>query len=266
MGQALHNVLPASDHVPAAHALHAAEPDASLKVPAGQDAHGPPAGPLQPAWQTQLVSATLPLAELDPAAHALHAAEPDAFLKVPGGQATHVSPSRPVVPGLHRQSARSAEPIDEFEFTGQALHDALPASDHVPGGHGLQTSLPGDAVLSEYKPAAHSEHAKRLVPLSNEPAGHGRHASYVGDCRNPIAHQQDAIVTVPAADVEFPGHGKHALAPVELLYVFSTHSEQPLTPAAEKVPASQSAQVCEPGTFLYLPAAHAVHAAPLGPV
>jgi hypothetical protein len=115
--QALAAVAPvAARYVPAAHALHAAEPDAFLKVPCGHDAHGPPAGPLRPAWHTQLVCWPLPPAELAPsghgthaladvaalasrnvpAAHALHAAEPDAFLKVPGGHDAHGPPAGPL--------------------------------------------------------------------------------------------------------------------------------------------------------------------------
>jgi hypothetical protein len=108
-------------NVPAAHGTHAAAPVLFLNVPAAHAAHGPPSGPLQPAWHTQLVRATLPGAEviIAPAAHALHAAEPEAFLKVPAGQSVHVCPSAPVAPGLHRQSVSAAEPCDEFEFAGQ---------------------------------------------------------------------------------------------------------------------------------------------------
>lgn len=130
---------------------------------------------------------------------------------------------------------------------------------------------------------------------------------------------------MPATDVEFAGHDRHVPALVActvLLYVFSPHSEHTLAPAAEKVPAPQTAHVlaseapvaaenmpaphstqavlataeyapalqarhvlpteapataeyvpamqsvqgCEPTMLLYLPAAHAPHATPSGPV
>jgi len=112
------------------------------------------------------VASTLPLTDMELAGQALHAAEPEVSLYVPGTQSTHVLPSAPVVPGLHLQSVSSAEASDEFEFSGHSWQVGLPASDHVPGAHGLHVSLPVAPVASEYSPPAHLEHSKRSVALS----------------------------------------------------------------------------------------------------
>ena len=57
-GQAAHALEPAPAYASGGHCWHAGLPANSLKVPAAHGAHGPPSGPLEPASQVQLVSAT----------------------------------------------------------------------------------------------------------------------------------------------------------------------------------------------------------------
>jgi len=100
------------------------------------------------------------------------------------------------------------------------------------------------------------------VALSNVPPEHGRHASWLGVCRKPRAHQHSSMLPAPATDVEFPGHATHALAfaaPTALLYVLTPQSAQTLAPAPENVPAPQDVHELSNGAPVAaenFPAAH----------
>lgn len=142
---------------PAAHGAHASAPEAFLNVPGTHAAHGPPLGPLKPAWHTQLVGGPLPLAELVPAghgsqapavvaavvawnvpaAHGTHTAAPVLFLNVPAVHAAHGPPSGPLQPAWHRQFVRETLPSAEVIMppAAHALHAAEPeAFLNVPAG------------------------------------------------------------------------------------------------------------------------------------
>jgi hypothetical protein len=103
-----------------------------------------------------------------------------------------------------------------------------------------------------------------LVASSNAPPEHATHASWLGVCRNPGAHQHSSMPPAPATDVEFAGHAAHALAPTALLYVPAPHSVQTLAPAAaENAPAAHGAQAlaaAAPAAAENVPAAHDTHA------
>ena len=98
------------------HSVQAAEPFASLKLPASHAWHSAPSGPVYPLLHVQLVNAALPTpenacagqslhveseiwavaVEYLPSPHREHGAEPFTSLYLPAMHATHCIPSGPV--------------------------------------------------------------------------------------------------------------------------------------------------------------------------
>ena len=103
------------EYVPAAHALHAADPVDALNHPATHGVHVPALRPEEPALHLQAANAGLPVDELAfaghvrhaeiaraptaaeyvPAEQLLHTTDPAEFLYVPATHAVHASPSGP---------------------------------------------------------------------------------------------------------------------------------------------------------------------------
>jgi hypothetical protein len=82
--------------------VHASVPVVILYLPAAQDVHGPPFGPVKPKLQVQLASVVPALPEF-------------------AGQAVHVPPLVPQNPALHVQLVISVFSPDEVESAGQAV-------------------------------------------------------------------------------------------------------------------------------------------------
>jgi hypothetical protein len=78
------------DDISAGHALHAAEPVASLYVPVSQETHVLPSAPEYPASQMQFVRDPLPAPAREFAGHKLQFGLPSGD-HCPSGQLTHVS-------------------------------------------------------------------------------------------------------------------------------------------------------------------------------
>ncbi len=82
--------LPMGDTAFAGHALHAADPLASLYVPVAQGTHVPPSVPVYPASQVQPVIDPLPAAAREFAGHKLQFGLPSND-HCPSGHGRHVS-------------------------------------------------------------------------------------------------------------------------------------------------------------------------------
>ncbi len=78
--------------------MHSALPLTSLYLPGAQASQSPPSGPLYPALQTQLASASLEAAKCECGGKLAHAASPTAPLYVPASHAAHGPPSSPLYP------------------------------------------------------------------------------------------------------------------------------------------------------------------------
>ena len=93
-------VAPADvEYVPVKQSVHAALPLIVLYLPATQEVHRPPSGPVKPALQTQALTAALAFGELEPAGHARHAVAFVAFViveYVPAAHATQLVFMHPV--------------------------------------------------------------------------------------------------------------------------------------------------------------------------
>jgi hypothetical protein len=232
--QSLAAVRPvAAWYVPAPHGAHAFAPEAFLNVPTAHAAHGPPSGPLQPAWHTQLVCGPLPLAELVPAgqgaqapavvaavpawnvpaAHGTHAAAPVLFLNVPAAHAAHGPPSGPLQPAWHTQLVRAALPAAEVIIiiapAAHALHAAEPeAFLNVPAAQSTHV-CPSAPVA----PGLHRQAACSAEPCDEfELAGQGWQNALPGPAQVPGAHAlQDSLpVAMLISEYEPPGHPEHA--------------------------------------------------------
>lgn len=82
--------------------VHDALPSISLNLPAMQDLHGPPSGPVYPALQRQIFLGGLCVYEF--AGQASHSADPVSALKNPG---SHGVQGEPVSPSTHTSSGTS---------------------------------------------------------------------------------------------------------------------------------------------------------------
>ena len=157
---------------------------------------------------------------------------------------------------------------DEKVPAAQALQTEDEAAENVPAVHLPQTEaaagenvpavqLPQtEADAGENLPALQSVHEK-AAPDENVPAAHAEQFDAADAQYAPAGQKQPEA----PAGKDGPGPVSQAL-----------HAEAPAT--SEYVPTSQkrhdvsgiSKHACDPTTFLYLPAAHALHGPPSGPV
>jgi hypothetical protein len=161
------------EYVPARQFVHTALPVAILYVPATQAVHGPPFGPVKPTLHVQAARAALEIGEYELAGHARHVAEaeapvaveyvpaaqsvqtalPVAILYLPATQDEQTPPFGPVKPTLHVQAARTVLEIGEYELAG---HARQVAADEAP-------------VAVEYVPAEHPVHALADTAVEYDP-------------------------------------------------------------------------------------------------
>jgi hypothetical protein len=185
------SVAPAvAEYFPAEQSVQTALPVVILYLPAAQDVHVPPSGPVNPTLHVQAVEAVLGPGELElpghdkqadstvapwvpkyfAAAQSVHAALPVLILYLPAAHGEHALPSGPVDPALQVQPAAAEQPVhDAPELAGQAAHIVLnvaPAvGEYFPAAQSVQTALP---VASLYLPATHVVHTLPSGPV--EPA------------------------------------------------------------------------------------------------
>ena len=103
---------------------------------------------------------------------------------------------------------------------------------YVPATQSVQTADPVDDL---YFPTTHAAHGPPFGPV------------------DPALQVQSVNAVLPADELEFDGQAMHA-----------EFVEAPT--AVEYVPAPQSVQTADPVDVLYLPATHAAHGPPFGPV
>jgi hypothetical protein len=238
------------------HATHAEVPLAILYVPAPHGEHGPPSGPVYPALQEQPTDAVViagesefightpqvdaavapTTAEYVPVPQFKHAAVPLAILYFPATHAEHGPPSGPVNPALQPQAETAELDAGEMLFAGHATHVnavvAAVAAEYIPVPQSLHAALPL-AIL--YFPTPQAEHVPPFGPV------------------NPALQVQAVDTELAVGALEFTGHVAHVDAVVAAV-------------AAEYVAAPQSLHAALPLAVLYLPATHAEHVPPSGPV
>ena len=103
-----------------------------------------------------------------------------------------------------------------------------------------------------YLPCEHSEHSTEPFTSLYDPAMHAAHCIPSGPVY-PLLQVQLINIELPSAECVYAGHWLHvdsSISPVPVEYVPSEHSEHG----------------ADPFTSLYVPAIHAAHATPSGPV
>jgi hypothetical protein len=245
------------------HVVHALAPDTSANAPARQLVHtvallapvtpeyfparqlvhtaallAPVTPEYVPARQfVQTVSVLAPVTpEYAPAGQAMHALDPGTVLYWPAAHAGHTPPSGPVYPALQEQAAIPELDAAVFAFAGHAVHVdevfAPTACEYVASPQSTHAALP---VTILYFPATHAAQTPPSAPVL------------------PALQVQAAPDEPPAGEFAPAGHCVQTVAL--------------LAPATvEYVPARQRVQLLGPVAGLYVPAAHAVHRPPLGPV
>jgi hypothetical protein len=164
--------------------------------------------------------------EYIPAPQSVHTADPVDAVYLPATHAVHGPPVGPENPVL--QMLQLTLPAGEEEFDGQAMHAEAPtAVEYVPVPQSVHAADPVDAL---YLPATHTVHGPPVGP------------------ENPVL--QMLQLALPAGEEEFDGQAMHAEAPT----------------AVEYVPSPQAVQLADPVDVLYLPATHAAHGPPFGPI
>jgi hypothetical protein len=253
-------------------------------VVSAKTTHGPPPSPLWPALQAHVLSAVLPggeceftgqlkqeptaeaakVVEYAPAPQSRHVEAPVIILYFPASHAAHLPPSGPVYPGLHRQLVRRLLPLGETEYSGQLWHNSTSAEPktalYVPAPQSVQLLAAEAPVLRRYLPAPQS------VQLIAVEAPVLRRYLPAPQSVQLLAAEAPVLVRyLPASQsVQLLA----AEAPV--LYLPASQSVQVLSKEAptvvEYLPLPQSVQDSFPGVALYLPASHATHVPPSGPV
>jgi hypothetical protein len=245
-----------AEYLPAAQLVHPALPLVSLYVPATHGEHGPPSGPEYPALHVHAKDEELIAGELEFRGHTpqldaaeaptvlecvpdpqlVHAALPLAILYVPATHAEHVPPFGPEYPALQAHAVTSELELGAFAFTG----------------HTTQVVAVVAPVVLEYVPAPQLAHASVPLAILYVPATHGEHGPPPGPAY-PALHTHAASDELMLVDVVSAGQPKHVdaiVAPVDVEYV----------------PAPQLVHAALPLVCLYVPAPHAAHGPPSGPV
>jgi hypothetical protein len=172
---------------------------------------------------------------------------------VPATHGLHVPPLVPVYPTLHAQLVRAVLPAAELESPGQ-LKQVVKSTARAVVEYWLTRQLMQvldrvAPIVPEYLPAPQSVHAALPVIDLKVPATQGRH----GPLLAPVYPTLHAQAVLPAVELEFPGQLKHVLSTEAFVVV-------------EYLPWLQSVQDWLPCVALYLPASHAIHVPPSGPV
>ena len=119
-------------------------------------------------------------------------------------------------------------------------------------------------------------HTAFPVMSLNVPVAHFVHSPAFSD-QKPALQVQAAGSVLYVGEIVFAGHGIHELAPVATPYVPTTqvvhtvpasmfwnfpagHTVQVILPTGEYSPNPQDTHATDPATFLYVPAAHCIHA------
>ena len=230
--------------------VQAREPAVALYDPAAHAEHALPSAPVNPALHWHCVERLLPTGdwELDGHSSQLEGVVAPATVEyVPAPQSVHVL-------------ATEAPEVVEYFPAPQLMHvlaaDARSAVEYCPALQFWQTEAEG----REYVPALQCGHEK-AAPVENVPAAHAEQFDAADAQCAPAGQKQP---TAPA--------GKTGLNPKPGPTSQALHAEAPAT--SEYVPTSQkrhdvigiSRHARDPTTFLYLPAAHALHGPPSGPV
>ncbi len=244
------------EYLPAAQLVHPTLPLVSLYVPAPHGEHGPPSGPEYPALHVHAKDEELIAGELEFRGHTpqldaaeaptvlecvpdpqlVHSALPLAILYVPATHAEHVPPFGPEYPALQAHAVTSELELGAFAFTG----------------HTTQVVAVVAPVVLEYVPIPQLTHASAPLATLYVPATHGEHGPPPGPAY-PALHTHAARDELMLVDVVSAGQPKHVdaiVAPVDVEYV----------------PAPQLVHAALPLVSLYVPAPHAAHGPPSGPV
>ena len=171
-----------------------------------------------------------------PCKHSVQAAEPFTSLKPPASHASHSAPSGPVYPLLQVQLVSCLLPTRENVCAGQSLH--------------VDSEI--WAVSVEYVPLEHSEHGAEPFTSLYVPAMHAAHAAPSGPVY-PLLQVQWVCCLLPTPEYVCAGQSMHVdseISAMAVLYWPCEHSEHG----------------AEPFTSLYVPAMHAAHCIPSGPV
>lgn len=161
---------------------------------------------------------------------------PGTALYLPATHSTHDPPSRPVAPALHAQAVWTVLAAGECEFSEHSRHvvcvTAPSRAEYVLDSQLVHGADPARAL---YFPGTHNAHAPPLGPVV------------------PALHAQAVAAALPAAELEFVGHGAHVRESCAPVYT-------------ENVPGAQESQLWSPDTRLYFPATQLSHWPPLSPV
>jgi hypothetical protein len=176
------------------------------------------------------------ITEYFPVEQPVHDPLPLKSLYVPAPHASHGPPFGPVYPALQTQAVTTVLRLGELEFAG----------------HVKQLVTAEAPVEAEYLPAAQLVHPALPLVSLYVPAPHGTHGPPSGpECPALHVHAKDEVLI--AGELEFRGHTPQLDA-----------DEAPTV--LECVPDPQLEQSALPLAILYVPATHAEHVPPFGPV
>ena len=145
-------------------------------------------------------------------------------------------PSGPVYPRLQVQLVRMLLPSPEYVWCGQVVHVDSEIS----------------PVSVEYVPCEHNEHTDEPLTVLYVPATHALHSCPSGPVY-PRLQVQSVILLLPSPEYVCPGQLVHVTFEISASSV-------------EYFPREHSKHTDEPLTSLYVPATHALHSCPSGPV
>jgi len=168
-------LLPVPEFVFTGHSEHGAGPGLDLKVPAKQNAHGPPSGPEEPAGHCteHWAGDVLPGWEVVPKGHEKHATSVMA-LNLLDSHIVQDPPAGPIYPASHVHAVEVVLCSGELEFAGHLLQAAAPVPAlYVPMMHAVHVphSSPENPALQVHfvtmlLPTGESECAGQLSQLA----------------------------------------------------------------------------------------------------
>ena len=139
---------------------------------------------------------------------------------------------------------------------------------YVSAKQSLHTESSTAAIASEALPASHWAHDADPFPGLNVPATHAAHDKPSSPV-NPALHLQSTANELPVGESESCGQGRHKTLAVSLKVPLmqSVHAEWAVAAIpVDTLPASHCVHGVEPSICLNVPATHALHDTPSGPL
>ena len=189
-------------------------------------------------WHVSAVDA-LTASEYFPTPQFVHAMDPGFVLYLPATQATQLL-FTPDQPALQRQNVILALPGFESAFT-HSRHCVLLSAEYEPDAQSLHVSFVYELTVTEYFPAAQSEHPIDPGLDLYLPGTHPVQTLFVPV--HPALQTHAVTAVLPAGEIRFAGHA--AQSPVSDLY----------SPALQ-------AHISDTGTVEIKPSSHNVHVKP----